>query len=171
MPLSSRDQERVKKIQQASAHLRSTGAPELAEHVDFLLTDEGANFVNRLRWKEAADENPNLALSMPMTVRNKIKRRVAAANAQIPAQAVLALNAFLNGEFTPARPQELFPRGAGGPRANLNVRVNAELRREVDEHGKRLKADGVLDWEPSTSAVLKAWFVARFTAGSDSSKK
>jgi hypothetical protein len=163
VPLSPRDQERVEKIQQASAHLRRTGEPQLAEHVDFLLTDEGANFVNRLRWKEASEENPNLAIFMPTSVRDEIKAGVKRAGTALPTQAVLALNAFLNGTYLPAR-QESARRGSGGSKSNLNVRVNADLRRRVDEHGKQLLADGVLDWAPRTSHVLKSWFTEKFTA-------
>lgn len=166
MPLSRQDQHRVDLLKQASAHLRTTGAPEeVAEAVDFVLTDEGANFVNRLRWKETGEENPNLALRMPLALRDEIKAGVEAAGKKLPAQAVTALNAFLDGKFVPERAAAT-TRGTGGPSANLNVRVNAELRRRVDEHGRQLLADGVLDWAPLTSHVLKAWFVEKFTAGS-----
>lgn len=162
VPLSRRDQERVEKIQEASVHLRETGAPELAEHVDFLLTDEGANFVNRLRWKDASEENPNLAIFMETTLRDEIKAGVTAAGKTLPTQAVLALNAFLNGDYLPTR-QENGPRGSGVSKSNLNVRVNGDLRQRVDEHGKKLLEDGVLDWAPRTSHVLKSWFVEKFT--------
>lgn len=170
VPLSSRDQERVAQLKQAAEHCRQTGAPELGDAVDFVLSDEGANFIGRLRWKEAAEENPNLALSMPLSLREEIKEGVKAAGKNLPTQAAMALNAFLDGKFVPDR-LERAARGSGGPRANLNVRVNAELRRLADEYGRQLKADGVLDWEPKTSDVLKAWFVVRFTARSKTSKK
>lgn len=163
VPLSRQDQHRVELLKQASAHLRETGAPkELAETVDFVLTDEGANFVSRLRWKEAAEENPNLAIRMPTVLRDEIKERVKVAGKSLPTQAVTALNAFLDGEYVPVRPERA-PRGGTGSVSNLNVRVNAELRRQVDEHGRRLMADGSLDWEPLTSHVLRSWFVEKFT--------
>lgn len=165
MPLSRQDQNRVELLKQASAHLRETGAPKLAEAVDFVLTDEGANFIGRLRWKETAEENPNLALRMPLVLRDEIKAGAKAAGKTLTAQAVTALNAFLDGEFVPFDPKEEdVLRAAGGPQAMLNVRVNAELRKRADEYGAKLKQDGRLDWAPLTSHVLKAWFVEKFTA-------
>ncbi|CAK7288575.1 hypothetical protein [Streptomyces misionensis] len=164
MPLSRQDQNRVDLLKKASAHLRSTGAPEeLAEVVDFVMTDEGANFVNRLRWKGAEQENPNLAIRMPLALREEIKTGAQAAGKSLTTQAVAALNAFLDGKYVPFDPKEedVF---RGGPQAMLNIRVNAELRRHADEYGAKLKADGVLDWAPLTSHVLKAWFVEKFTA-------
>lgn len=163
MPLSRQDQYRVDLLKKASAHLRNTGAPtELAESVDFVLTDEGANFVSRLRWKGAEQEAPNLALRMPLAVRDQVKAMAAAEGKSLTAQATAALNAFLDGEFTPERPERA-PRGAGGTVANLNIRVNADLRRRVDEYGQKLLADGELDWAPITSNVLRSWFVDHFT--------
>jgi hypothetical protein len=159
VPLSRTDQDRVNQLHKASAHLRNTGAPELAEAVDFVLTDEGANFIGRLRWRETAQENPNLALVMPKALRDQIKAGAQAAGKQLTTQAVVALNAFLNGEFVPPRPTRA-PYGSG--KANLNVRVNRELRERADEYGRKLLADGKLDWAPSTSQVLKAWFVEKF---------
>ncbi|MFB8182669.1 hypothetical protein ACFC8N_43100 [Streptomyces sp. NPDC055966] len=166
MPISRHDQERVDHLKKAAAHLRQTGAPEeLAETVEFVLTDEGANFVNRLRWSGAAQENPNLALSMPTVLRDQIKAGAKAAGKSLPAQAVVALNSFLDGTYMPFDPREenLF-RASGRTRSNLNVRVNADLRQRVDAHGQQLKEDGVLDWAPSTPQVLKAWFAEKFAS-------
>jgi hypothetical protein len=165
VPLSRQDQNRVELLKQASAHLRETGAPNLAEAVDFVMTDEGANFIGRLRWKAAEQENPNLALRMPLALRDEIKASAKAAGKTLTAQAVTALNAFLDGKFVPDNPKEEGTfRAGGGPQAMLNVRVNAELRKRADEYGAKLKEDGVLDWAPLTSHVLKAWFVQKFTA-------
>ncbi|MEU9578787.1 hypothetical protein [Streptomyces chilikensis] len=163
MPLSRNDQERVNRLRQASQHLRTTGAPELADEVDFVLTAEGANFAKRIQWQEAEQENPNLALRMPREMRDRIKLNASRSGqtATLATQAVIGLNKFLNGEFMPPRPQRA-PRGTAAEAANLNVRVNAELRQQVDEHGKKLLADGVTDWAPITSQVLIAWFVENF---------
>jgi hypothetical protein len=159
--LSRRDQDRVEQLRQASAHLRETGAPKLADAVDFVLTDEGANFIGRLRWKETAEENPNLPLSMPTVLRDLIKKNAAAQGKNLTTQAVVALNAFLAGDFVPQR-QERGKPGTALPKSNLNIRVNRELRAQVDAHGKKLMEDGVLDWAPLTSHVLKAWYAEKF---------
>lgn len=163
MPLSQSDQQRVEQLHQASAHLRSTGAPQLADAVDFVLTDEGANFVSRLRWKEAGQENPNLPLLMPTVLRDRIKEGAKLEGKSLTTQAVVALNAFLDGKFMPERPQRA-PYGSKVATSNLNVRVNAELRRRVDEYGQQLKDNGTLDWAPKTTNVLKAWFAERFAS-------
>jgi hypothetical protein len=159
--LSRRDQDRVEQLRQASAHLRETGAPKLADAVDFVLTDEGANFIGRLRWKETAEENPNLPLSMPTVLRDLIKKNAAAQGKNLTTQAVVALNAFLAGDFVPQR-QERGKPGTALPKSNLNIRVNRELRAQVDAHGRKLMEDGVLDWAPLTSHVLKAWYAEKF---------
>ncbi|MEV2259241.1 hypothetical protein OG473_39610 (plasmid) [Streptomyces anulatus] len=165
MALSRQDQHRVDLLKKASAHLRDTGAPtELADSVDFVLTDEGARFVSRLRWKDLEQESPNLAVRMPRALRDEIKTTVQQKDTSLPAEAAAALNAFLADEYTPLRPV----RGEHeGPVANLNIRVNADLRRQVDEYGQKLLADGELDWAPITSQVLRSWLIDNFTTLSD----
>lgn len=165
MALSRQDQHRVDLLKKASAHLRNTGAPtELADSVDFVLTDEGARFVSRLRWKDLEQESPNLAVRMPRALRDEIKTTVQQKGTSLPAEAAAALNAFLADEYTPLRPV----RGEHeGPVANLNIRVNADLRRRVDEYGQKLLADGELDWAPITSQVLRSWLIDNFTTLSD----
>ncbi|MGW5989524.1 hypothetical protein ACWFRT_13495 [Streptomyces anulatus] len=176
MALSRQDQHRVDLLKKASAHLRETGAPtELADSVDFVLTDEGARFVSRLRWKDLEEESPNLAIRMPRVVRDEIKANVQKKDeamkkdgstaalkkgTSLSMEAAAALNAFLTDEYTPLRPV----RGEHeGPVANLNIRVNADLRRRVDEYGQKLLADGELDWAPITSQVLRSWLIDNFT--------
>ncbi|MFD4795914.1 hypothetical protein [Streptomyces anulatus] len=161
MALSRQDQHRVDLLKKASAHLRDTGAPtELADSVDFVLTDEGARFVSRLRWKDLEQESPNLAVRMPRALRDEIKTTVQQKGTSLPVEAAAALNAFLTDEYTPLRPV----RGEHeGPVANLNIRVNADLRRRVDEYGQKLLADGELDWAPITSQVLRSWLIDNFT--------
>ncbi|MCX4606872.1 hypothetical protein OG402_41325 [Streptomyces anulatus] len=165
MALSRQDQHRVDLLKKASAHLRNTGAPtELADSVDFVLTDEGARFVSRLRWKDLEQESPNLAVRMPRALRDEIKTTVQQKGTSITTEAAAALNAFLADEYTPLRPV----RGEHeGPVANLNIRVNADLRRRVDEYGQKLLADGELDWAPITSQVLRSWLIDNFTTLSD----
>lgn len=165
MALSRQDQHRVDLLKKASAHLRDTGAPtELADSVDFVLTDEGARFVSRLRWKDLEQESPNLAVRMPRALRDEIKTTVQQKDTSLPVEAAAALNAFLTDEYTPLRPV----RGEHeGPVANLNIRVNADLRRRVDEYGQKLLADGELDWAPITSQVLRSWLIDNFTTLSD----
>ena len=166
VPLSRDDNQRITQLQLASTHLRETGAPELAEAVDFVLTDEGRKFIGRISWQKTGQEKPNLAMQMPETLRDEIKAKAAAAGASLEAEAQKALEEFLAGSFTPARPERA-PRGQAQAvrKVNLNVRVNAALRRQADELGKQLLADDELDWSPLASNVIVSWFTDRAGEG------
>lgn len=162
VPLSRDDDKRVTRIKEASAHLRSGGParPELADAVDFLLTEEGRKFIGRLSWQSTAQQKPNLAMEMPETLRDAIKAKASAAGASLEAEAGHALNEFLAGRFTPAQP-ERSPRGQALKKVNLNVRVDKALRGQADELGRTLLQDGELDWAPRTSHVIVSWFTDR----------
>lgn len=166
VPLSRDDQSRVDQLHKAAAHLRSTGAEELAEHVDFVLTPEGMSFVSRLRKErfqrgiEEGDVPPNFPLFMDRDLRDGIKRKAKAAGANLAAEAEHALKLFLIGQFTPAQSKRA-TRGTAGPKANLNVRVDADLRSDADQLGKQLLAEDELAWAPRASHVIVSWFVDR----------
>ena len=160
VPLSRDDQQRLTQLQQASAHLREQGAPALADSVDFVLTEDGRKFINRLAWKDREQEKPNLAMQMPDTLRDEIKAKAAVAGANLEAEAQKALDEFVAGRFTPAQPKRA-PHGQTPKKVNLNVRVDAGLRQQADEVGKQLLAEGELDWAPRASHVIVAWFMDR----------
>jgi hypothetical protein len=162
VPLSRDDQQRVTRIREAAGHLRSGGParPDLADTVDFLLTDEGRKFVGRLNWQETGQQKPNLALEMPETLRDAIKAKAGAAGASLEAEAEHALNRFLAGDFTPARPERAV-RGQAPKKANLNVRVDRELRRRATELGEQLLAEDELDWAPGITNILTSYFTDR----------
>jgi hypothetical protein len=162
VPLSRDDNKRVELTKQAAEHLRTGGParPELADAVDFLLTDEGRKFIVRLGWQDTAQRKPNLAMEIPVTLRDDIKEVAAAAGAKLEAEAEHALREFLAGRFTPAQPKKA-PRGKTPAKANLNVRVDRELRRRADELGQRLLAEDELDWAPRASNVIVSWFTDR----------
>lgn len=158
--ISRDDQQRVAKIRQASAHLTKTGAPELAEQVDFLLTEEGRKFVGRLHWKGRSEETPNFGIYMPVELRDEIKAKAATAGAHLESEVAHALTEFVEGRFTPAQPKRA-AHGQAGKKVNLNVRINAALRARADEVGRQLLAEGELDWAPSTSQILVSYFMDR----------
>lgn len=162
MPLSRADQQRVIQIQEAAEHLRRGGParPALADAVAFLLTDEGRKFVGRLNWQETAQQKPNLALEMPASLRDEIKVKAAAAGANLEAEVEHGLKRFLAGDFTPAQPKR-WPHGQAPAKANLNVRVDAELRRRATELGKELLSEGELDWAPGITNILTSYFMDR----------
>lgn len=162
MPLSRDDQQRVTRIREAAQHLRTGGQarPDLAEQVDFLLTDEGRRFVGRLSWQETVQQKPNLALEMPESLRDEIKAKAAKAGASLEAEAEHALSRFLAGDFTPARPKK-YKRGEAPKKANLNVRVDKELRQRATALGQQLLEDGELDWAPGITNILTSYFTDR----------
>ena len=155
------DQQRVENLQRAAAYLRETGAPpELAETVDFVLTDEGRKFIGRLSWKRSDQEKPNLPMYMPETLRADIKAAAAVAGANLEAEAQMALEEFLAGRFTPGQTVRE-PRGEASKKVNLNVRVNADLRRRAENLGNDLLAQDEMTWAPKASHVIVSWFMDR----------
>lgn len=166
VPLSRDDQQRVELTKQAAAHLRTGGParPDLADAVDFLLTDEGRKFIGRLAWQDTAQQKPNLAMEIPETLRDAVKAKAAAVGASLEAEAERALREFVAGRFTPAQPERA-PRGQAPKKVNLNVRVDKALRAQADELGRQLLAEGELDWAPRTSHVIVSWFTDRLDEG------
>lgn len=207
--LRPEDNERVQQLTQASAYLRTLAsaadasdeaaqkAPELkdgvslrkmADAVDFVMTPEGRSFVNRLRVQRLREEEAegkygqNLAIAMPLAVREDIKERVAKAakaaqkeereraaaegrepkkvTVSIPAEAQKSLEAFLAGEFVPERPQRA-ARGTAGKVGNLNVRVDPDLRQRAEDFGADNAAR--FGWAPRASHVIAAWLIGKFT--------
>jgi hypothetical protein len=159
------DRKRVEELQQASAFLREHGAPaQLADTVDFVLTEEGRKFIGRLHWKKAEQANPNLAMQMPETLRNDIKAAAVVAGASLEAEAQKALEEFIAGRFTPAQPFRE-PRGEASKKVNLNVRVNAELRRRAEVLANDLVAQDEMTWAPKVSHIIVSWFVDRLEEG------
>jgi hypothetical protein len=157
----SEDQKRVEELQQASAFLREHGAPaQLADAVDFVLTEEGRKFIGRLHWKKTDQANPNLAMEIPETLRNDIKAAAAVAGANLEAEAQRALEEFLAGRFTPAQSARE-ARGEAPKKVNLNVRVNAELRRRAEVMANDLLAQDEMTWAPKVSNIIVSWFVDR----------
>ena len=166
MPLRPEDQKRVDELTAAAAHLRTTGAPQLADTVDFVLTPDGRSFINRLRVERLHQQeaegafDPNFAMQMPRPVRDEVKATAKALGGDLAVEARTALEQFLAGEFTPVRPKRA-TRNTFEDKVNLNIRVNKELRERADAHGKELA--GTLGWEPRASHVIVNWLVRKFT--------
>ena len=160
MPLSRDDQQRFTRLQQAASRLREQGATADADAVEFVLTEDGRKFINRLAWTGREEQKPNLAMQMPETLRNDIKAKAAVAGANLEAEAQKALEEFAAGRFTPAQPKRA-PHGQTPKKVNLNVRVDAALRAQADELGRQLLAEGELDWAPRASHVIVSWFTDR----------
>lgn len=173
--LRPEDKKRVDQLTAAAKHLREDGKDELAGAVDFVLTPEGRLFMNRLRVDrlraaEAAGEfGQNLAIMMPLRVREEIKANVAQAQRENPdpntaitasSEANKALAAFVAGDFVPERPQRA-ARGTAEKTGNLNVRIDPDLRQRAEDFGADHAAR--FGWAPRASHIIAAWLKGRFT--------
>lgn len=168
--MPSRDTSLRAKLTAAAARLREVDSPELAEAVEVVLAPTGWGRLRRSALEvsgSGADLDPNLPIGMLKSVRDEIKKNVAAAAAARPghrisiaSEARLALEAFLAGEFVPDMP-ERSPRGAGLEKANLNVRVNADLRKRAEDYGADNAAE--FGWAPRASHIISSWLIARYT--------
>lgn len=164
---------RIKRLAKSgAATLREQGKTQEADAVDFLLSPSGWPMLGRLRAGEGGSSlHPNLPIQMVATVRDEIKANVAKAAEKaaragsdevvsIPAEAEKALRAFLAGEFTPEQPARV-ARGAGQEKANLNVRVDAQLRKDAEDYGADNAAE--FGWAPRASHIIAAWLIGKYT--------
>ncbi|WP_097865837.1 hypothetical protein [Streptomyces sp. rh34] len=169
MALRPEDQKRVNDLTEAAQHLRTTGAPQLADSVDYVLSMDGLAFIGRLRLErmhtQAAegDLDPNLPMAMPRPVRDQIKSTARQQGRDLTAEAHKALEEFCAGRFTPDRPVRA-AHGSGEVKVNLNLRVNADLRARAEKHGKDVAAE--LGWAPRASHVITGWLIREFTGAS-----
>ncbi|MGV9226368.1 hypothetical protein ACWDPF_27290 [Streptomyces albogriseolus] len=176
MALRPEDHKRVEHLTAAASHLRAEGKTEWADTVDFVLSPEGRLFVNRLRVDRLRQETAegkygqNLAIAMPLPVREEIKAGIAQAarssDVKVTAstEAARALEAFLAGEFVPEQPKRA-ARGTAEKTVNLNVRLDPDLRQRAEDFGADNAAE--FGFAPRASHIISSWLVQRFTeAGS-----
>lgn len=172
--LRPEDIKRVDQLAQVSAHLRSEGKTEWADTVDFVLSPEGSRFVNRLRVQRLRQEGAegkygqNLAIAMPLVVREEIKANVAklartkpGEKITVSSEATRALEAFLAGEFVPDRPQRV-ARGMAEKVGNLNVLLDPGLRQRAENFGADHAAE--FGWAPRASHIIARWLMRYYTA-------
>lgn len=188
MALRPQDRRHVTNLTETAAFLRSSGKQEWADTVDLMLsgTQEATEFLNRLRVQHLRQSDAegkygqNLAIYMPTTVREEIKANVAKADREhlaksvqaaqeagieiqritVSSEANKALEAFLTGEFTPAKPERAV-RGTTQKTSNLNVRVDPALRQRAEDFGADNAAR--FGWAPRASHVIAAWLIQKFT--------
>lgn len=159
VPVSRNDKQRTEGLQEVSAHLRDTGQPEFAERVDFVLTEEGAKFLNRMRWGAVADENPNLAISVTPTLRARLKALASENGEKLDAIVRKGFAQYIVGEWVPPQPPKP-SRNLGLEKVNLNVRTDGEQRALMRE----LKADRSqeLGYTVADAWVALAWLLEEF---------
>jgi hypothetical protein len=152
-----RDDKRIAKLRQASAHLRSTGAPDLAEEVDFVLTDEGARFLNRMRWGTVADENPNLAISVTPELRARLKALASENGKKLDQILREGFDRYIAGEWLPPEPVK---RSRGVEKVNLNLRTDAGQRKRLRELKPERSEE--LGYQVPDAWIALAWLLEEF---------
>lgn len=177
--MPSRDTSLRSQLTAAAARLREVDSPELAEAVELTLTPTGWGRLRRSAAEVSGSGSsdslpPNLPIYMVTAIRDEIYRNVAAAAAARPgedisvaSEAAAALEAFLAGEFVPDKPERA-PRGTGGKKGNLNVRVDAALRKDAEDFGADHAAD--FGWAPRASHIIAAWLIAKYTTPKKTTK-
>ncbi|MEU1134442.1 hypothetical protein ABZ383_32055 [Streptomyces sp. NPDC005900] len=159
MPVPRDDNQRIAGLQEVSAHLRQTGHPEYADRVDFVLTDEGAKFLNRMRWGAVADGKPNLALSVTPELRARLKALASENGTKLEETVREGFAKYIAGDWLPPTPTRA--RSASGvDKVNLNIRTSAEQRKQMRD----LKADRSqeLGFQVADSWVALAWLLEEF---------
>lgn len=169
MALRPQDKKHVANLTEAAAFLRDSGKEDWAASVDLVLsgTREGSEFLNRLRVKqlrqsdEQGEFGKNLPIYMPAAVRDEIKAGVAKVpGITVSSEANKALQAFLDGEFTPVKPQRA-AHGSAPKMVNLNVRVDPDLRQRAEDYGADHASQ--FGFAPRASHIIAGWLIRNFT--------
>jgi hypothetical protein len=140
----------------ASDTLRAGGHPDLAEAVDAILAPRGWELLKR----EVKDSGqPNLSISTHEPVKQAIEQAAAAAGTTVTAVVDEAFRAFLAGEFEPTQPVR-YRRGTAPAKAVINVRPDAELRRQVEEAAQAKSAE--LGWRLNAGRIAVSYMVHKY---------
>ncbi|MEU6016944.1 hypothetical protein ABZ826_23705 [Streptomyces sp. NPDC047515] len=141
----------------ASARLREVDSPHLADAVDEVLAPGAWGLIRKAEQVENPEKagDPNLPISMPNFLRDEIKELAAAAGANLTADVVEGLNAYVAGTFTPVDLPRA-TRGNATGTANLNVRIPRALREQVEAKDD----DG-----PSPALVGRDWLMRKYKVG------
>ncbi|MFK8851279.1 hypothetical protein [Streptomyces sp. Ac-502] len=157
--MPKKDDDLLRRLSRASAHLRDTGAPDLADAVDEMCAPTGWGKLRRAI--EAASPLPrNVAVYMPREERDHLRQAAADRNLVLTEEAHEGLRRFLAGEFTPVNLGR-GPYTGDTVLSNLNLRLDPDLRSRADAHGKQLKETGELDWTPKAVHVVRQYLLQR----------
>jgi hypothetical protein len=157
VPAPRDDDKRIAKLRQASAHLRSTGAPELAEEVDFVLTEDGARFLNRLRWGAVAEGQPNLAIGITPELRADLKALASENGKKLDQIVREGFDRYIAGTWLPPEPVK---RTRGLEKVNLNLRTDAGQRERLRELKPSRSEE--LGYQVADAWIALAWLLDEF---------
>ncbi|MCX4911907.1 hypothetical protein [Streptomyces sp. NBC_00878] len=154
-----RDDKRIELLHQASAHCRETGRPDLAEGIDFVFTEEGAKFLNRMRWGAVASDKPNLAISVTPQLRADLKALASEKDSKLEKVVREGFARYIAGDWVPPEPVKA-ARGAGVQKVNLNIRTDAEQRALMRELKPERSEE--LGFQVPDAWVALAWLLEEF---------
>lgn len=127
----------------AADRLAERGDADLAEAVNAVLSPRGWQLLKPAP-AGTGGGNPNLALFMSKTVKQRLEETAAEAGKESGKKPATVLaevvnegwQRFLDGEFEPVPPVRA-PRGKAPAKENLNLRPDGSLRERVDEAAKQ----------------------------------
>ena len=137
----------------ASTRLREVNSPDLAEHVDTVLT------LSTYELRDALNIDENLSIRIPVTARDRIVAGAEQAGRTVTADVNDGFTAYLAGAFTPAPPARA-RRGEAEDKVNLNVRPNDALRQRVADTGVK-PMHVAADW------LMRTYETGPYTPGAD----
>lgn len=164
---TAKDLKTKRQVQEAATIVRAEGRPELAEAVEHLLSPAGWSMLGRLRAAEGpATADTPLPIRMATADRDRIKAAQQKAAEQEASDSLTAdvkegLEAFAAGDFSP-QPAAPSAYGAGEEKVNLNVRISAELKAQVEQAAEERAEE--LGWTPKPMHVAAAWLNAKYPA-------
>jgi hypothetical protein len=156
----------------AADRLRDGGDKDLAEAVDAVLAPRGWELLKKPASR--ANTEPNMALFMNKAIKTALEAKARAEAAEEAertggkpkaAATVLAavvnqgFEAFLAGEFVPAKPVRSV-RGTSVEKSNLNIGPSKALRDQVEKLCPALSAE--LGWEVTPGRVAMAWLYSEY---------
>ncbi|MGW7283910.1 hypothetical protein ACWGH4_00165 [Streptomyces sp. NPDC054847] len=155
--MARKDNQIRQQIATAASHLRDTGKPDLADAIDLVLAPAGWGILRRSD-PDAGDATsaPNLPIRISATDRDRIRAAQEQAGTSLIADATEGLNAFIAGEFSPEQPARSV-RGSGEEKVVINVRIDEELRKRVEQAAEE-RADE-LGWKPRPMHVIREWLI------------
>ncbi|MEU6054258.1 hypothetical protein ABZ829_28035 [Streptomyces xanthochromogenes] len=168
----------TKAVLEAAAAALRAGKPipaadraAVADAIDLVLSPKGMPLIGRLQTLRDEDAGTtNVAIRMPIDLREHLKKQAAVAHATLSDDAADALNDFIDGKFAPEK-QQRAPRGAAGTSTaktgNLNVTPPASLIEQalyVSE--ERIQE---LGWMPRPSNIITAYLIDKYGRPDDTS--
>ncbi|MEU0912118.1 hypothetical protein [Streptomyces althioticus] len=134
----------------------------LADLVDVLQERANLRKAREAVWSELNHLNPNFPMRVPMELRDRIKANAAMSGASLEGEAHRALEEYLAGRHEPSKPKRA-PKGI--PTANLNIRIDKDIRHRVEQRSLERFEGGESSWAPKTSHIIISWLVVRMKEG------